>query len=121
MLDRFVYVVFLAPLHWHYSSAWLCDFHSTACRPGFHAKSMWLLIAIRVTESCTLPAVVITDPQRQRLNKRSPSEEDIETSVALTARVIKQTVIDARYVAKLYACLSCCNMIALCLKACVLA
>lgn len=38
----------------------------------------------------------VTDPQRQRISKRTRSEEDIETSVALTARVVKQTIIDAR-------------------------
>ena len=68
-----------------------------------------------------LPAVVIGDPQRQRLNKRTPSEEDIETSVALTARVIKQTVIDARCVAINHLPVGGFNTVALCLKACLLA
>ena len=47
-------------------------------------------------DSCSRWFLNTADPQRQRLNKRTRSHEEIETSVALTARVVKQTVIDAR-------------------------
>ena len=40
--------------------------------------------------------ILAADPDRQRLTKKTSREEDMETSIALTARVIKQAVIEAR-------------------------
>lgn len=41
-------------------------------------------------------AALGADPERQRLTRKTRREEDIETSIALTARVVKQAVIEAR-------------------------